>query len=573
MDDLERRLQLAVVMYVGGARPLVSCEDAAEAIAVQLGIPRFRFSVHKFHPEDFLVVFAAHQFRNLALAVPSIEHQGFKLFIKPWLRQAQASSRLMRVQVDVMIEGVPSHAWSQDTTAEILGSACLIESLAPETASREDLSLFKLRAWCVDPDEVPVFRKLWVLELVGTTRDPAARAPAFRQLLEYPVLVHIGRVRDFSPPELWRGRSGSDDGSGQSGLPDNSRGSQLGGDWVVQPWSRGVRDARGAGREQPGPANGGAGGGTSARCDRQSAFVADQVRAEVQVQGTLVPGLEEAGQDRATNQTAPAREIPQVDAAAAEADLVVPTQTDPEAGQGVEPPTFRDPVRPDSPRDPPSLVISVVGQDQSNGWAPVADLLHGSVGGQPMSAVEVAPTSNPGAMQPDVERRGTVGDVTTYAACEELALICSEPGGRNIGQEWDATEARLSYKEELAVNNIKTFCVGLLKKLAPPLLKEFEGLRGVKPGQDPFTPRRTTRSLGVGGPRKTKASAAETVLLKTLGFDCEDLAVSEDALGQLRQVFDSPLQEPQLRAIAAIFGKAIPLNMGGEVECDAMARA
>ena len=53
-------------------------------------------------------------------------------------------------------------------------------------------------------------------------------------------------------------------------------------------------------------------------------------------------------------------------------------------------------------------------------------------------------------------------------------------------------------------------------------------------------------------------------MLKTLGFDCEDLAVSEDALGQLRTVFDSPLQEPQLRAIAAIFGKAIPLNLAGE---------
>ena len=54
------------------------------------------------------------------------------------------------------------------------------------------------------------------------------------------------------------------------------------------------------------------------------------------------------------------------------------------------------------------------------------------------------------------------------------------------------------------------------------------------------------------------------MLLETLGFNCDDLAVSEDALGQLRTVFDSPLQEPQLRAIAAIFGKAIPLNLVGE---------
>lgn len=68
MNGLERRLHLAVGMYVGGARPPVSCEEAAVAISAQLGVPRFRFSVHKFHAEDFLVVFAAHEFRNKALA-------------------------------------------------------------------------------------------------------------------------------------------------------------------------------------------------------------------------------------------------------------------------------------------------------------------------------------------------------------------------------------------------------------------------------------------------------------------------------------------------------------------------
>lgn len=71
----------------------------------------------------------------------------------------------------------------------------------------------------------------------------------------------------------------------------------------------------------------------------------------------------------------------------------------------------------------------------------------------------------------------------------------------------------------MALGNIKSFCAGLLKKLAPPLLKEIEGARGVRPGQDPFTPRRTTRSVAssVGGGRKTKAMVAETVLLKALG--------------------------------------------------------
>ncbi|XP_044415191.1 uncharacterized protein [Triticum aestivum] len=208
MADLERRLQLAVVAYVGGARPPVSCVDAAIAISEQLEIPLHRFSVPKFHPEDFLVVFASHDLRNKALEVPFIEHPRFKLFTKPWLRQAQAQSKLMRVQVDLMIEGVPSHAWSRETASELLGSSCLIESLAPET------------------------------------------------LLEYPTLIHIGRLCDHSPPEFWRRSPSSDGGGSQSGLPESFNGFFMG-EWTVLPWSRGVRDDRGTSRRSPGHAGGG----------------------------------------------------------------------------------------------------------------------------------------------------------------------------------------------------------------------------------------------------------------------------------------------------------------------------
>ncbi|XP_048574575.1 uncharacterized protein LOC125555763 [Triticum urartu] len=206
MEDLERRLQLAVVVYVGNARPPVSCEEATVMLAAQLDIPRHRFLVHKFFLEDFLVVFASHEFRNKALASPVVQHQGVQLHIKPWPRQAHATARSMRVQADILIEGVPSHAWTKDTAAELLGSSCLIDSLALETENHENLSLFKLRAWCVDPDEVLVSRRLRVPEPEPVAADTAERRPSFWQLLEYPTLTHIGRLRDFSPPELERGQ-------------------------------------------------------------------------------------------------------------------------------------------------------------------------------------------------------------------------------------------------------------------------------------------------------------------------------------------------------------------------------
>ncbi|KAI4997878.1 hypothetical protein ZWY2020_053220 [Hordeum vulgare] len=145
LDDLERRLQLAVVAYVGGTRPPVSCEDATVMLAAQLDIPRYRFSVQKYFPEDFLVVFASHESRNRAPTRQVVVHQGIQLHIKPWPRQAQATARSMHVQADILIEGVPSHAWTKDTAAKLLDSSCLIDSLASETENHEDLSLIKLR--------------------------------------------------------------------------------------------------------------------------------------------------------------------------------------------------------------------------------------------------------------------------------------------------------------------------------------------------------------------------------------------------------------------------------------------
>lgn len=123
MDGMESRLRLAVVDCVRGARPHVSCTQAADAILTRLDIPRHAFSVHKFHPEDFLMVLSTPEFRNRVLSSPDLEGAGFKLFFKPWLRQAQANSRLMRVMVDLMIEGIPPHAWSRAMAEEVLGSS------------------------------------------------------------------------------------------------------------------------------------------------------------------------------------------------------------------------------------------------------------------------------------------------------------------------------------------------------------------------------------------------------------------------------------------------------------------
>ncbi|KAE8767985.1 hypothetical protein D1007_60583 [Hordeum vulgare] len=166
---------------------------------------------------------------------------------------------------------------------------------------------------------------------------------------------------------------------------------------------------------------------------------------------------------------------------------------------------------------------------RTDGWAPIPELCGAR-------AIGLVPLD----MAPQGDQESPSTDMTTYKgeACTSVhqAIVVSRPV---LSEE---KHAIVMAKEMVALGNIKSFCAGLLKKLAPPLLKEIEGARGVWPGQDPFTPGRTTRSVvsSLGGGRKTKATVAETVLLRTLGIAYDELEVSDDTLGLLRSMFDSP---------------------------------
>jgi hypothetical protein len=91
---------------------------------------------------------------------------------------------------------------------------------------------------------------------------------------------------------------------------------------------------------------------------------------------------------------------------------------------------------------------------------------------------------------------------------------------------------------------LKVFCNNVIKTLAPPLLKEVESSRLLGQDVDLVTPRRFTRSsASVSRPSKPlkRASAAKNVLLKALGITPADLEVSEQALLDIKDMFDSPL--------------------------------
>jgi hypothetical protein len=145
---------------------------------------------------------------------------------------------------------------------------------------------------------------------------------------------------------------------------------------------------------------------------------------------------------------------------------------------------------------------------------------------------------------------------------EEETLV----GAREADCE-EVTTVRV--QEQLELARVRNFCSSILKALAPPLLQEFEKATGLRVDAEPFTSKRVTRrSVAVWAGTQTKmASAAESSLLKALGFCPENMLVREEDLRRFKEFFDSPIQDAHLRVLAVIFGKELPTSFEREVHC------
>uniref|UniRef100_A0A453R041 CCHC-type domain-containing protein n=1 Tax=Aegilops tauschii subsp. strangulata TaxID=200361 RepID=A0A453R041_AEGTS len=214
MEDLERRLHQAMVVYAAGARRDLPPEFFLEVLSVKEGISSEFVSIHHYRPKYYIIVFARREHRNRVSEMPVFEHRGVRLFFRPWNRQSQAVHAAFQFRVKLVLEGIPPHAWERNIVESMLGSSCLVDALEPETSSRSDLSAFKLSAWTAQPADIPSIRWLAIPE-------PGLQSPWTEpSLLQYKVLMHLDEVRDYrGVDEPLFLRESSD--SGQSGVPEH----------------------------------------------------------------------------------------------------------------------------------------------------------------------------------------------------------------------------------------------------------------------------------------------------------------------------------------------------------------
>ncbi|KAK1695761.1 hypothetical protein QYE76_012458 [Lolium multiflorum] len=583
MCDLERRLRFAMVASVGGRRPAVSAEQVSAALRWR-GMPAAAFSVHTHAPDDFLIVFESVELRRHVAALPY-----------------------------VLVA-----AWDIGVIEDLLGKSCVVEEVAPETRSRADLGLFKLSAWTSDLDAIPVARMLAILEpRRGDARPlPPARelsdavvahaaAPALEiQTLQYRVLIHAVAVEETDSVETVprAGAQGGDavgsrDVGPQEG-PGGGGGGGGGGEAGCRrrrtlPWTRGVPDCRAGPGGLSAQWRSGTGGSSPVEAGPSWGLPPLELPAHWAVQtGAGTESSFAAARDPVVSAENFVKRQKESDRVSSEGDAHVtvgPCEAAPscgaEKGHVASEGVVVEEVRLVGPRMETGPAAQVLDRQDGTGSLPAAADPEVSISeqGRRMEDAEEGTRDWPccGRAEPGVSSdNDPLGSpCTSYIGPNsEMQLVPHRVREGPILEEVLPEEgtggntAELELQQErIAMGRIKAFCSSIIKKLAPPLLQEVESSSRLRAEAQPFTPRRLTRSAAMTvqdkGKKATKASAAETVLLKALGICPEELSVDEEHLASFNEIFDSPLGERHVRVMASIFGKMVPQSFDQQEGC------
>lgn len=177
IDNTEASLRFALVAQTPCGTYDISADAAVEAICATVGVQASDLVVKRFYPENFIVICNSQAARDRVLAASPLPLGATSLVLRPWTRLAHADVSALLFRVNLVLEGIPPHAWREDTAAKILAPYCWVQSVEEATASGSDLSAFRVTVWTAHPSAIPL---LYVGSASRRMRQPAACTTAAR---------------------------------------------------------------------------------------------------------------------------------------------------------------------------------------------------------------------------------------------------------------------------------------------------------------------------------------------------------------------------------------------------------
>ncbi|CAN6231513.1 unnamed protein product [Urochloa humidicola] len=208
--DLRRR---AVFVTVAGNIAGLAMDDIKMVVANSFVLNpeslEFRRSCH----EHTFIMFMEDEdtIARVTNAGPTPGPGDLQLHCRRWTRQAFAEGVALPVLTNIEFRGVPAHAWEMSSAESLLSPYGWPHLLHPDTRNREDYSVFRVSAWCLNPREIPMARDLHIVEPpVGDIL-----APPGKPSLKYPIAIRVTDIHQLPDPGSEnRSTSDSDDGRG-----------------------------------------------------------------------------------------------------------------------------------------------------------------------------------------------------------------------------------------------------------------------------------------------------------------------------------------------------------------------
>jgi hypothetical protein len=195
-DDLRRALLISVV----GLRCSGRTAEVSDALSLKFDLEDDALDLRLVAPNTFIALLPSVELADRMLS----EGQTFfapplRVHIRRWSRQFLASGgREMPFLLDIELRGLPFHLRDVHSAEQLLVGHCLVHELLLGPGEVVDLSSFRLRVWCDDPDNLPSSLDLHVEE------PPVDVGPSYPRTMTYPISILVSRPgsspEQFPPP-------------------------------------------------------------------------------------------------------------------------------------------------------------------------------------------------------------------------------------------------------------------------------------------------------------------------------------------------------------------------------------
>lgn len=178
-------------MLIVGDPAVILVDGLAAELPRRYDLPGGSVQLYWLKPNELLMVFPSEAEAVRVYNEGRLIHlPHLTLHCRCWSRFKNATGVTLPQLVDVEVRGVLAHVWELEIAEHLLDERCWVRVFNPDTVDRRDYSTFRLSAWCLNLEMIPLATDLIAVEPPTTAEE--VPSPEARAVLQYQHLCAAG---------------------------------------------------------------------------------------------------------------------------------------------------------------------------------------------------------------------------------------------------------------------------------------------------------------------------------------------------------------------------------------------